>query len=102
MRESTLAVLSRRAHAAVSRRASLLGLGGAALASLAAPATTAHAGKAGKNAKKKCKRQVGQCRAAWEDLCMGNPNCESDFFACCQPLARCDVAAYLTCVAAVD
>jgi hypothetical protein len=102
MRESTLAVLSHRASAAVSRRASLLSLGGAALASLAAPATTAHAGTAGKKAKRKCKRQVGQCRAAWEDLCMGNPNCESDFFACCQPLARCDVAAYLTCVAAVD
>jgi hypothetical protein len=97
-----LAGLPRRAVAAMSGRATLAALAGAAMAPAVLPLTPATAGKAGKTARKKCKRQVGQCRAAWEELCMGNSTCEEDFFACCEHLRRCNVSAYLACTFEVD
>jgi len=92
-------LISRRTADALSRRGSLLALGGLALAT-AIPASTAKAAK-GKNRKKRkqiCQRQIAPCEAFFAALCFGDPACEAEFFPCCAPLADCDSAGVLECL----
>ena len=98
--------LARNAAAAVSRRASLLTLGGAGLVAAMAHPQLAGAGKAGKKAKKKCKKQVGQCRDNFTQhcaVCCSDTEeefdlCFATFAACCEPLAQCNAAATFACL----
>jgi hypothetical protein len=92
----------------LSRRGSLLALGGGALAALLAPSEIAEAGKQAKKAKKraakKCKQQKGQCRTYFsETYCSGSENpelCEALYLPCCDFLADCQPTAFLDCVRA--
>ena len=93
--------LARRTGAAVSRRASLVTLGGAALgAAVAAPALV-DAGKAGKKAKKKCKKQVGKCKTVVEEFCadLGGEvqECLDALNPCCAFLKTCNSGASTEC-----
>ena len=67
MNDSTFDSITRHAAVTVSRRMSLLALGGAGLTAVAAP-TMAAGGKAGKKARKLCRRQREQCRAFFVEL----------------------------------
>lgn len=94
-----------RPAAAVSRRGSLRVLGGAALTSAFAAPTVAVAGKAGKKARKRCKRQRGQCLASIEKFCQpkADPNaCESLFTPCCEHFAACSAAKGIECLFTED
>jgi hypothetical protein len=92
----------------LSRRGSLLALGGAALATLFAPSEIAEAAKRAKKAKKraakKCRQQKGQCRTYFsETYCAGGENpelCEVLYLPCCDFLADCQPTAFLDCVRA--
>src|SRR5262245_56470646 len=66
--------ITRRAADAVSRRNSLLALGGAALAA-ATMAEPLKAKKTKTRIKKKCRRQVTQCRNYFAGFCLGDPEC---------------------------
>jgi hypothetical protein len=91
--------LTRRA-AAVSRRSSLLTLGGAALGAVVAPAL-AEAKKGGKGkAKKKCQAQVGKCKNVVRDFCdefADVQGCLDALFPCCDPLKTCNATASTQC-----
>jgi hypothetical protein len=88
---------TRDTASAVSRRTSLLTLGGGALAAMTGPAIAA-AGKSGKNASRKnadkrCKRQKVQCLSAIAEYCasLEEPQlCEGFLSLSCEPLARCN------------
>ena len=96
--------MTRHAAAAVSRRGSLLTLGGAALAaSLFGPALV-EAKKGGKKKNKKCRNQAGKCRQLLPVL-VGDVASEEkvDFWVqllkeCCDFLGDCDVARAVRCV----
>jgi hypothetical protein len=105
--EQAFDTFSRRA-AGISRRGSLMTLGGAGLAAMAGPAS-AEAGKSDKKAnrkarkkgKKKCKKQDGQCIGVWEGLCAAEADpelCQDTFLPCCAFLASCQATAYFACV----
>lgn len=92
--------------AVLSRRRSLLTLGGAALASAAAGTEPARAGqvakKARKRSRKKCRRQIDQCRNVILDYCASDDaECEedslNDVLACCSQLSTCQAGAALDC-----
>ena len=95
----------RRAAEAMSRRASLLTLGGAVLARVMAAPRTAQAGKESKKAKKRvkrtCKRQVGACRAFFTELCATDPECDEEemerVFPCCELLENCEAGDSVAC-----
>jgi hypothetical protein len=97
MRERIFNAIAARPGESLSRRASLLGLGTAALAAALANAIPAHAGKAGKKAKKACKRQVGQCETSVVEFCAriapADPEdqalCQDRFTPCCQSFNGC-------------
>ncbi len=96
--------LTRHAADGVSRRTSLLAMGGAALtAAVAKPALT-QAGKAGKKAKKKCKKQGKPCREFGELLCEelveppGVEDCIAASNECCQFLSKCKGSQFFECV----
>jgi hypothetical protein len=87
---------------ACTRRASLLGVGGAALASVALPKAT-RAGKAGKKAKKKCKQQITKCQGSVTAFCAGPLNidqetCEAAFLPCCPSFKGCKAGAAYDCI----
>lgn len=98
--------VSTSAAAVLSRRGSLLTLGGAVLASAAAGTKPVRAGKVAKKARKrsskKCRRQIDQCRNVILDFCAGDDaECEedtlNDILACCSQLATCQAGAALDC-----
>jgi hypothetical protein len=104
--EQAIDSFSRRS-AGITRRGSLMTLGGAGLAAMAGP-STAEAGKSDKKAnrkarkkgKKKCKKQDGQCVQVFEELCAteGDPEfCEDAFIPCCAFLAQCQTTAFFEC-----
>lgn len=99
MSDQILAAMSRRARAAVSRRASLLALGTtAAIAAHPAFTTIGNASKKTRKLRnKKCQKQVNQCIAAIEELCQDDPVCESAL-TCCGLFANCNAAAALPCI----
>jgi len=83
----------------LSRRTSLIALGGAALSVVARP-SPARAGKAGKKAKKKCKRQIGQCESSIATVCSGGPaGCEEVLAPCCSSFKNCKAGAAYQCIA---
>jgi hypothetical protein len=97
------------AVATISRRRSLVTLGGAALAARLFTARPVEAGKAGKAAKKRvkktCKRQHRQCSAFFADLCQESechPAGLEAALTCCAKLRTCAAADFLACMAQVD
>lgn len=105
MTEQTFDASTRHA-AAVSRRGSLMTLGGASLAALVGT-TIVEAKKPGKKAKKrarkqgkqKCKKQVGRCNAFLADFCVnfGGDVCEVILATCCGFLGQCQTTAFFDC-----
>jgi hypothetical protein len=95
--------LARVVRFPTERRFSLKALGIAGLATaLLAPRTIEAKQSASKKARKRCRRQVGQCRAAFETICERSTFCFEAFAPCCEHLATCNVTAYLTCSDAVE
>ena len=96
--------IARRDLSSISRRMSLIGLGGVALAAIAGPAPV-RAGKAKKKVKKTCRRQIDQCESAVQAFCDG-PTVEEDereachavFPPCCALFEGCDAAAAYACL----
>jgi uncharacterized protein YlxW (UPF0749 family) len=120
MYEQTVEVLSRRAAASMSRRGSLLSLGGALAAAVAAPslAQAKKNTKKSKKAKKRkaqqraaeqaenqanqvCQSQVEGCRTLVVDLCEGQGNECLAAANCCSSLGACDVTGFFACVDAL-
>jgi ribulose kinase len=100
MHGATFDALTRRTATAVSRRSSLVALGGAALGTAAAP-WHASAGKAGKKAKKKCRKQVNKCKNAVRDYCntlMSFEECLDELLPCCDPLRKCQAGSSTECI----
>jgi hypothetical protein len=101
MIDATFDAVAENIAARVSRRGSLLALGGVSLASLVGPARTA-AKKKKKSSKKrnkqlanrKCQQQVEPCQTALAQV--GAPQ----LAFCCQFLEDCDSSSFLTCLAA--
>jgi hypothetical protein len=121
MYEQTVEVLSRRAAASMSRRGSLLSLGGALAAAITAPslAQAKKNTKKGKKAKKRkaqqraaeraenqanqvCQSQVEGCRTLVADLCEGQGNECLAAANCCSSLGACDITGFFACVAALS
>ncbi|MGH2614508.1 MAG: hypothetical protein ACRDJC_04665 [Thermomicrobiales bacterium] len=101
MSPDAIAALTRRTAEAVSRRNSLLTLGGAALAAGLVPPLGSEAKKsAAKKAKKKCKRQVGQCTAFFNELCE-EVECSAEQLEivrrCCASFQSCNAGGFLEC-----
>jgi hypothetical protein len=103
MNTEAIESLTRRAADAVSRRASLVTLGGAALA--AAVATKPGVSEAkkggqscGKKQKKKCKNVEATCNTNGIALCAGDPTCLSQIQLCCQ---QCFSDGFLQCLASL-
>lgn len=96
--ERAFDTFARRAADAVSRRNSILALGGAALAAAVMTEPTSSRRKAKKQVKKKCKRQVAPCRAFFAGLCLGDLDCQDALFPCCDHLAQCDSGAMFECM----
>ena len=87
-----------------SRRMSLFGLGGLALAAVAGSAP-AQAGKASKKVKKTCRRQIGACESTVQAFCNGptveegeREACHAAFSPCCALFDGCDAAAAYACL----
>ena len=110
MSEEIIDTVSRRAGDAVSRRASLLALGGIALAAMTAIPSAAKGGKGGKNRKKrkrnsddageqlaqaKCANQVDQCRTSVSGFC--DPEDCPVQLSCCDLFATCNAVGALAC-----
>jgi len=99
--------LTRHAADGVSRRTSLLAMGGAALTAAVAKPTLTQAGKAGKKAKKKCKKQGKPCREFGEIACeafVSPPDVEDCIAAaneCCQSLTKCKGNQFFVCVISI-
>jgi hypothetical protein len=112
MEGSLFDAFTRRAAAAATRRLSFLTLGASALGAAIAGSSLVQAGKAGKKAKKKCKRQRGQCEeffatdfcvhrtaAAREDVSAEGPvSCVDIFRPCCDLFAQCKAGEALSCI----
>jgi hypothetical protein len=87
-----------------SRRMSLFGLSGLALAA-ATGSAPARAGKASKKVKKTCRQQIGACESTVQAFCNG-PTIEEDerdlchavFPPCCALVDGCDAAAAYACL----
>jgi hypothetical protein len=100
---STRAFAAVRRHAAdgVSRRTSLLTLGGAALAAVATLDVSEAKKKKGKDCKKKakqrCSNDVASCTALIPAVCSGDPTCIAKVNLCCE---TCSGNGFLTCLLA--
>lgn len=112
MSEQNFDAFIRHATQAVSRRESLMMLGGAALAAAAAKPSHAEAAESGKKnrkkakrqARKKCGRQVGQCRTIVIQRCTDSQNpqiCEESALPCCEFFSKCNAGAGLQCLFAL-
>ncbi len=110
--------MSQRPFATLTRRASLLGLGGGAIAAALSGSATSAArrgqrGKGGKKNRKRCQPQKANCQpavaercqaqqaeclAAIEDRC-DSEGCVTRFAPCCDVLtASCDLAPFVDCL----
>jgi CelD/BcsL family acetyltransferase involved in cellulose biosynthesis len=103
LRANTIDALARSAEPAPDRRAALKTAGAATIgAILAAPAAAGarrNDGKKGhKKARKRCKRQVRQCRAFVLAECADDQECQATFLRCCGFLATCNAGATLRCL----
>jgi hypothetical protein len=99
MVEQPVDVVAVHTAESLSRRVSFIALGGAALAAAVARPSPARAGKAGKKAKKKCKRQIGQCESSIASLCTGGPEaCVDVLSPCCRSFKGCKAGAAYQCI----
>jgi hypothetical protein len=112
MRDSMFDAVSRSAGEAVTRRSSLLTLGGAALAAVLAAPVVGVAGKSNKNknkdkqqkqkvqkqARKLCQKQVGECKAFLAESCEAGASCAVVIEVCCPLLGSCQNGAFWTCL----
>ncbi|MGH2617502.1 MAG: hypothetical protein ACRDJC_19885 [Thermomicrobiales bacterium] len=101
MREHVFDEVARGTADALTRRRSLMTLGGAVLATAMAAPRPVQAGKNSKKAKKKCKRQEGQCVAFFENLCEQDECSPEELeaaLACCSLLRTCKAGEYLECL----
>src|SRR5688500_2553556 len=117
MNEQTVAVLSRRAAASMSRRGSVLSLGGALAAAMAAPslAQAKTSSKKGKKAKKRkaqqraaeqaesqanqvCQSQVEGCRAQFLAICNAPSSVCAAVANCCSSLGTCNTTEFFACL----
>jgi hypothetical protein len=97
MSEKFFGAFASHAADAMSRRASLSALSGAAMAIASAPTVTS-AGKAGKKANRKCRRQGKQCRAFATAECGDDQECLDAFLPCCAFFSRCQAEPGLPCL----
>jgi hypothetical protein len=99
MNAQTFESLTRRA-AAVSRRASLATLGGAAMTAASSRVSEAKKGgqSCGKKQKKKCNQNKSDCTAEVVVACNGSSDCVTALTPCCD---ECFSAGFLTCFAAL-
>ena len=107
MLHKTLDTVARATAARISRRGSLLTLGGAGLAALARPVTAAAKKKksnkksartkARRLANRKCRQQVEECQTA-----SAQNGLNAAQIACCDFLGECDSASYMLCLGAAD
>jgi hypothetical protein len=113
--EEIIDTVSRHAAGAVSRRVSLLALGGMALAAMTAVPAAAKGGKKGKKGKKRkggaggssnageqlvqarCASQVDQCRTSFTPVCQGDAGCLARL-SCCDLFATCDGTGAISCL----
>jgi hypothetical protein len=93
-----------RLTAGISRRGSLLSIGGASLAAFAGlprlAAGKKHHKKNRKNDDKKCKQQEEQCNTFFAPLCAEEDapeDCTEVTGACCELLGQCQATAFLDC-----
>lgn len=101
MNDRNIDAITRNAATAISRRTSLLSIGGAALTAAMTVPALAKPGKSGKSALKRCKKQTGQCRIAIAEHCapLEEPQiCEAFLGACCETLAQCNAGLTITCL----
>lgn len=99
MMELTIAGLAHRASG-ITRRGSLLTLGGSALAATLAgqSVATAKKGKKRKAHLKRCKRQIPACEDAMRAICNPVPGCVlAELLPCCSPLSTCQAGESITC-----
>jgi type IV secretory pathway VirD2 relaxase len=103
---STRAFAALRRHAAegVSRRTSLLTLGGAALAATVAKPDVSEAKKkkgqdCKKKAKQRCANDAAACRAQIPAACADDPNCTGLATFCCE---ACSGNGFITCLLAAS
>jgi hypothetical protein len=98
MLESTFDAVARTAATRISRRGSLLTLGGAGLAALAGPVQarakkkSSIAKKARRLANRKCRQQVEECVTSLTQI--GS----EEAVPCCDFLADCDSAGHIQCL----
>lgn len=100
MNDRIVDTVSRDAAAAVTRRASLLSIGGAAVAAALGGPALAKPGASDKRARKRCLNQTSQCRAAIAEYCpsLEAPGVCAGFLSpCCDSLAQCNAAQSTAC-----
>ena len=102
MSDHAIDTITRRAADVVSRRGSLLALGGAALAATmvtpaAAPAKK-RASRARKQVRKTCRRKARECNTFFTPLCGGDPECKEEMATCCAHFGKCNVPEALECI----
>lgn len=98
MRTHPLDVAAVRTADSLSRRASLVALGGAAVTAVLRP-SAASAGKVAKKVKRTCKRQIGQCQSSVASFCAGAPaGCEEAMAPCCASFKGCKAGAVYACI----
>jgi hypothetical protein len=101
MREHVFNRFTRVAAGAVSRRQSLMTLGGASVTAAIGKPSIVMAGKESKKVrkryKKKCKRQIDPCELALTVLCQGQAACMATVLPCCSSLKTCKAGTSLDC-----
>jgi GH24 family phage-related lysozyme (muramidase) len=103
MNANAFDAFTRRTAAAVSRRKSLLTIGGAALGATVAAPFVVEADLKKKECKKKCKTQVEQCENEVRQLCndLGaelEQECRDALLDCCSTLGKCKAAKSTECL----
>jgi hypothetical protein len=85
-----------------SRRVALGALVGVAIASALGRTSPVRAGKAGRKARKRCKRQSGQCETSVSKLCASGVfeqgECETTLLPCCPSFKGCRIESAILCL----
>jgi hypothetical protein len=89
--------MNARTFDALTRRASFVTLGGAGMVPPAKSVSADAKQSTGKKAKKKCKKQVGQCNAIFATACAGDLECLAQAQVCCAFLGACNVTSFIAC-----
>ena len=91
-------VVAKRTASSLSRRTSLVALGGAAVTTALRPSST-RAGKVSRKVKRTCKRQIGQCQSSVASFCAEAPEgCEEAIAPCCASFKGCKAGAVYACI----